>query len=70
MISRRMLRTATASANLALQLTSFVGRPSASLWRSQLNAGTLIWNDPSSSSRGFGSPSDSLVAVVVSSEGS
>ena len=27
--------------NKALQLTSFVGRPSASLWRSQLNASTL-----------------------------
>src|SRR5258707_5715543 len=27
--------------NKALQLTSFVGRPSASLWHSQLNAGTL-----------------------------
>src|SRR4030095_7489602 len=27
--------------NKALQLTSTVGRPSASLWRSQLNAGTL-----------------------------
>jgi hypothetical protein len=34
--------------NQALQLKSFVGRPSASLWRSQLNAGTfsLTRHDP------------------------
>jgi len=41
MMSRIMPRTATTPANLALQLPSFVGRPSAPFWRSQLNAGTL-----------------------------
>ena len=53
-----------AAAQQGVAADELVGRPSAALWRSQLNAGTLIWNDLSSSNRGFSSHSDHLLALV------